>query len=66
MKHNNIKLTGLWAGIFLTLASFGAYAGESHMTEALKHAEAAAKADDSKAIVEHAEAGSEDPCKNRR
>ena len=52
----NIKFTGLLAGIVLTLASFGAYAGESHITEALKHAEAAAKADDSKAIVEHAEA----------
>ncbi len=52
----NIKFTGLLTGIVLTLASFGAYAGESHMAEALKHAEAAAKADDSKAIVEHAEA----------
>jgi Small metal-binding protein len=56
MKHTSMRFTGLWVGIFLTLASFGAYAGESHMTEALKHAEAAAKADDSKAIVEHAEA----------
>ena len=55
MKLTNMKLTGLLAGAVLTFASFGAYA-ESHMTEALKHAEAAAKADDSKAIVEHAEA----------
>jgi small metal-binding protein len=39
----------------MTLASFGAYAGESHMAEALKHAEAAAKAADGKAIAEHAQ-----------
>ncbi|MDD5321091.1 MAG: small metal-binding protein SmbP [Methylococcales bacterium] len=56
MKHNSIKLTGLGGGIFLILASFGAYAGESHMKEALKHTEAAAKAGDSKTIAEHAEA----------
>jgi phage tail tube protein FII len=56
MKLTNMKLTGLCAAIALTLASFGAYAGESHMAEALKHAEAAAKADDAKAITEHAEA----------
>ncbi|MCX7099586.1 MAG: small metal-binding protein SmbP [Methylococcales bacterium] len=56
MTHTNMKLTSLLAGILLTFASFGVYAGESHMTEALKHAEAAAKADDSKAITEHAEA----------
>ena len=46
-----MKLTGLCAAIALTLASFGVYAGESHMAEALKHAEAAAKADDAKAIM---------------
>jgi hypothetical protein len=55
MKLTNMELTGLLAGTVLTLASFGAYA-ESHMAEALKHAEAAAKADDTKSIVEHAEA----------
>lgn len=55
MKFTHIKLTGLCAGIALTLASFGAYAGESHMVEALKHAEAAAKAVDGKAIAEYAE-----------
>ena len=55
MKLINMKLTGLLAGTVLTLASFGAYAGESHMAEALKHAEAAAKADDGKTIAEHAE-----------
>ena len=56
MKFTTMKQTGLCAAIALTLASFGVYAGESHMTQALKHAESAAKADDSKAIVEHAEA----------
>ena len=56
MKLTNMKLIGLMAGTVLTAASLGAYAAESHMAEALKHAEAAAKADDSKAITEHAEA----------
>ena len=57
MKLNNMKHTCLLAGIILAFASFGAYAaGESHMAEALKHAESAAKADDAKAITEHAEA----------
>jgi Small metal-binding protein len=55
MKITNMKLTSLSAGILLTLASFGVYAGESHIAEALKHAEAAVKADDGKAIAEHAE-----------
>lgn len=55
MKLTNMKLTGLSAAIILALASFGAYAGESHMAEALKHAEAAVKADDGKTIAEHAE-----------
>ena len=64
MKLTNMKLTGLCAAIALALASFGAYAGESHMAEALKHAESAAKADDAKAITEHAEAAvSSDPMK---
>lgn len=45
MKLPNKKLTGLLAGTVLTFTSFGAYA-ESHMAEALKHAEAAAKADE--------------------
>ncbi|MGZ8191447.1 MAG: small metal-binding protein SmbP [Methylobacter sp.] len=57
MKLTNMKFTGLCAGIFMTFAAFGAYAAEeSHMAEALKHAEAAVKATDSKAIVEHLEA----------
>ena len=50
-----MKLTSILAGTVLTFASLGAYA-ESHMAEALKHAEAATKADDTKSIVEHAEA----------
>ena len=55
MKLTNINLTGLWAGIVLSVCSFGAYAAESHMEQALKHAEAAVKAADGKAIAEHAE-----------
>lgn len=55
MKLTNMKLTGLSAGIILTFASFGVYAGESHMAEALKHAEAAVKAGNGKTIAEHAE-----------
>jgi len=50
-----MKLSGLLASTVLTLASFCAYSAESHMAEALKHAEAAAKAADGKAIAEHAE-----------
>ncbi|MDP1771019.1 MAG: small metal-binding protein SmbP [Methylobacter sp.] len=57
MKLTNMKHTGLLAAILLTFCSYGAYAaGESHMAEALKHAEAAAKATDGKTIAEHAEA----------
>ena len=56
MKLTNMKPLYLLAGAVLTFASIGAYAGESHMAEALKHAEAAAKSDDAKAITEHAEA----------
>jgi len=56
MKIDNMKLASLSAGILLTLISFGAYAGESHMAEALKHAQAAVKADDGKGIAKHADA----------
>ncbi len=56
MKLTHMKFAGLWAGIILTAASFGAYAAESHMAEALKHAEVAAKAADVNAIAEHAAA----------
>ena len=52
----NTKLTGLLAGTALTLASFCAYSAESHITEALRHAEAASKAADGKVIAGHAEA----------
>jgi len=56
MKLTKMKLIGLKTGIILAIASSGVYAGESHMAEALKHAEAAAKAPEAKAISEHAEA----------
>lgn len=55
MKLTNMKLTGLLAGAVLTLAPLVVYAGESHMAEALKHAEAAASSADGKTIAEHAE-----------
>jgi hypothetical protein len=55
MERANMKLAGLWVGIVFTLASYYAYAAESHMAEALTHAEAAAKAGDAKAIADHAE-----------
>lgn len=50
------KLTPVAAGFALAFASFCSYSQESHMAEALKHAEAAAQASDAKAVVEHAEA----------
>jgi len=55
MKLTAMKLNAFGVGIALTMACFGAYAAESHMAQALKHAEAGAKAADAKAITEHAE-----------
>lgn len=57
MKNNTMKHAVLWTGIALSLASFLTIAAttESHMAEALKHAEAAAGSTDSKAVDEHAE-----------
>jgi hypothetical protein len=55
MKLTNMKRTCLGGCIILICASFGAYAEESHMEQALKHTEAALKATDGKVIVEHAE-----------
>lgn len=56
---SNIKCLGIISSLLFTLASLDAYAGESHIAEAIKHAEATVKAADGKAvdgIVEHAEA----------
>jgi len=71
MKTNNIKTTHLVAAIALTLCSFGVLAEvhpevksevksevhseESHNKLALEHAQEAVKADDAKALVEHAD-----------
>lgn len=58
MKTNS-KLMGISAGILLSMASLGVYAAESHIAEAIKHAEATVKSADGKAvdaIVEHAQA----------
>lgn len=57
MKPTKIFNSGLLAGlVFLGLSSLSAYAAETHMEQALKHAEAAVKATDGKTIAEHAEA----------
>lgn len=50
-----MKLTALSAGIILTFATLSVFAEEKHMTETLKHTEAAIKAGNGKAIAEHAE-----------
>lgn len=55
MKLTTMKLNAFGVGIAWIMASFGAYAAERHMVQALKHAEAGAKAVDAKAITEHAE-----------
>ncbi len=61
-SHNGKTLTNklglinsLWAAVALSLVSLGAFAADSHMTQSIKHAEAAVKASDAKAITEHAE-----------
>lgn len=55
MKLTNTKISSLWAGLILIFCSFYAYAEESHIAQAIKHAEAATKAQGGKAIAEHAE-----------
>lgn len=52
----NTKSIGYIAGIALSFGPLAAFGAESHMAEALKHAEAAAGAEDAKAIAEHADA----------
>jgi len=54
MNNNKMKLTALCVGMALACASTLSYAAESHMAEALKHAEATAIAPDSKSAAEHA------------
>ncbi len=51
-----MKLNVLLTSLALTLSPYCAYATESHMAEALTHAEAAAAATDGKTVAEHAEA----------
>lgn len=50
----NTKWIGCIAGFALSAGPLAAVGAESHMAEALKHAEAAAGAGDAKAIAEHA------------
>lgn len=56
MKKNTTKVSAFWIGITLACVSSFGYAEECHLAEALKHAEAAVKATDSKSASEHAEA----------
>jgi hypothetical protein len=56
MKNNTMKCSSIWIGIALACASTVTFAAESHMAEALKHAEAATKASDGKTVAEHADA----------
>lgn len=52
MKMKNITLvTSL---LILALISFGTVAADSHLDEAIQHAQAAATSSDSKAVVQHA------------
>ena len=55
MQSTNLKFSGLLLSIALSFGSVGTYAGESHMAEALKHAEATVKSADGKSFVQHAE-----------
>jgi hypothetical protein len=52
----NTKLTRLLTGVVLTVAFSCGYAEDTHIDEALVHAEAAVKATDAKGVGEHAEA----------
>jgi hypothetical protein len=54
MNNNNMQLTTFCIGMALACVSAFSFAAESHMAEDLKHAEAAAKAPDSKTAAEHA------------
>ena len=56
MKLTNMKLTGLLAGIVLTLASFGAYAGKATWRKRSSTRRLRPKLTIAKSIVEHAEA----------
>ncbi|MCU0734932.1 MAG: hypothetical protein MUF20_05325 [Methylotetracoccus sp.] len=50
----NAKVIRYAAGLMLASASVATHAAESHMAEALKHAEAAVAAADAAGIAEHA------------
>ncbi len=55
MKLIHLHQIGLLTGTLLLSVANISFAAESHATEALKHAEAAAKSTDDKSLVEHAE-----------
>lgn len=52
MSMNPVALIGALA---FALGSAGSFAAESHIAEAVSHAETASKAADARAVVEHAE-----------
>jgi hypothetical protein len=52
----NTHLTGLIVGLMITTSASGIFAADSHLNEAITHAEAASKGSDGKAVAEHAEA----------
>ncbi|WP_297324356.1 small metal-binding protein SmbP [Nitrosomonas sp.] len=52
----NIKTITLYTSVLImVLCSFSAFAAESHLNQAIQHAEAAVKSADGKTIAEHAE-----------
>jgi len=52
----HIRLGGLFTGLVVTIWAGNAYATESHMALALQHAQTAAKTNDTKVLVNHADA----------
>ena len=55
MLINRKTTLACFAGLILILSSLAAVAADSHIAQAIKHAEDAVKATDGKTIAEHAE-----------
>lgn len=51
MKINNIKLIGLWAIVFLTFTSFGAYAEETQSDSTINSDQIDGRVEESKGTV---------------
>lgn len=56
MKTISKQLTGIGAGMLLSMAASEVYAAESHIGLALEHAQTVAKAGDVNTIMNHADA----------